>query len=170
MELRSAKVSDCEMVYRILHENAVWLETRKIVQWPIPWLESKREEIFKSVKYGEFFIAYKQNAVVAVVEIKTEPESMWGFDGGASLYIHKLALSAGHRGKGIGREVIRKIVSRAKKDGFQYIRLDCVANNKKLCEYYCASGFRFKGVANNGEVDVALYELPALECVPQRPC
>lgn len=161
MELRPAKVSDFEAVYRILHENAVWLETRKVVQWPIPWLESKREEIFESIKYGEFFIAYEQNTVAAVVEIKTEPESVWGFDDCAALYIHKLALSADHRGKGAGREVIREIVSRAKKEGFQFIRLDCVANNKKLREYYCASGFRFKGVANNGEIDVALYERSA---------
>ena len=37
-------------------------------------------------------------------------------------------------------------INKAKEDNKEYLRLDCVAHNKKLNEYYQELGFKYSGV------------------------
>ncbi|MGI1679849.1 MAG: GNAT family N-acetyltransferase [Cellvibrionaceae bacterium] len=160
MELKLKQVSKDEesVVFNVLKENAVWLLSLGIEQWPLEWLESIRREINLSIKSGNYFFALLDNEVVGVVEVLAEPESIWKYDISPSIYIHKLAIKRKFCGLNIGSQIISKLWSISKEKDKEFIRLDCVATNLKLRSYYEKNGFTFVGIANNGLVDLALYE------------
>ena len=87
-------------------------------------------------------------------------EALWGFDTQPALYLHKLAIRHDLSTKGLGAELLRFGLNQAQSENLDYVRLDCVASNRALRDYYERHGFRLARVENNGEVDLALYQLP----------
>ena len=163
MKLKKARIEDFELIFEILHENAKWLEQRAIVQWPLDWLESKRDEIKSSIEQGSFYNvegeAAAHNEVAAIVELKSSPEDIWKSDDAKVLYIHKLAIRRKYENQGLGRQVLRLIKERAIKSNMKYLRLDCVAHNLALRQYYEANGFKLTTEVDTPDVALALYEL-----------
>lgn len=159
MEILRARIEDFEPIFGLLLANATWLHERGIEQWPVDWMEGQREEIRIAVEIGRFFVALHEGHAVAVVELRDEPEALWSYDRVNSLYIHKLAVDRRFSGKGIGRQLLNRIQLLAQERGYTYMRLDCVANNSWLKNYYCASGFTPVGTAHNGLVELALFQL-----------
>lgn len=163
MKLKPAKSEDFELIFEILHENAKWLEARNIVQWPLDWLDSKRDEINISVEQGNFYTleieAETHNEVAAIVELKSSPEDIWKSDDAKVLYIHKLAIRRKYENQGVGRQVLGLIKERAIKSNMKYIRLDCVAHNLALRQYYEGNDFKLVAEVTMPEVVFALYEL-----------
>lgn len=158
MNLRLVTPEEFETVYDILHENALWLSLKNIIQWPLDWLEAKRQEIQEAIEFGMYYAVDINNEIAAIVEIKPTPEDIWGNDKALALYIHKLAIRRKFSNKSLGRKIINLIESKAVQDGVKYLRLDCVAHNNKLRKYYEASGFTLKTEVNSGEISLALYE------------
>jgi len=75
-----------------------------------------------------------------------------------ALYVHKLAIRREFSGQSLGRKIIGLIEEKAIQQGIKYLRLDCVAHNLKLREYYESCLFQFKGEINLGEINLALFE------------
>ncbi len=156
--LSKALPSESEAVFLVLMESALWLESRNISQWPVDWLETKKGEIFNSIDQGNFYILRADVSIEAVVEIKSQPEQLWGNDNTPSFYIHKLAKRRNTEIKGVG-EIVLSLISKIKsKLEVSKIRLDCVSSNHKLKEYYLSKGFEFCGNVSNGEVELSLYQ------------
>ncbi len=158
MNLRQASTSEFDIVYDILHENALWLLSKSIFQWPLDWLESIRSEIKASIDSGLFYVAEIDNKLAAVVEIRSAPEKIWQSNEAEALYIHKLAISRKYADSGLGRNILTLVKSQAIQQNIDYLRLDCVAHNNKLREYYESCEFKLKGIVEAGEVNLALYE------------
>lgn len=158
MNLRLATPAEFETVYNILHENALWLSLKNIIQWPLDWLQSKRQEIQESIEFGTYHAIDIDNEIAAIVEIKSVPEKIWANDNIRALYIHKLAIRRKYADKNLGRKIINLIEVRAIQHGIQYLRLDCVAHNDRLRKYYESCGFIFKTEVNSGNISLALYE------------
>ena len=59
----------------------------------------------------------------------------------------------------LGLGILDQVKVRALKQGVTLIRLDCVAHNLKLRNYYESYGFTCVQERNNGVVELALYEL-----------
>ena len=160
MDINLRKVSNTEfdVVYGILHENATWLLSKGIIQWPLDWLESIRPEIKASINTELFYAVEINNEVAAVCEIKTAAEALWDNSKTAALYIHKLAIRRKYSDGGLGRNILDLIKSKARLKNIKYLRLDCVAHNDKLRAYYESCGFSLKGIVDTDEVNLALYE------------
>lgn len=158
MNLTQCRNTDFNTVFDILHENALWLESHDIFQWPLDWLEAKRDEIRASVEQGLFYSVKINGDIAAVVEITSVADEFWKNEQSAALYVHKLALRREFSGQGLGRKIIALIEERAQQLGIEYLRLDCVAHNLKLRDYYESCLFQFKGEINLGEINLALYE------------
>jgi len=75
-----------------------------------------------------------------------------------AIYIHKLAIRREYANINLGREIINLIELRAIQQGVKSLRLDCVAHNNKLRQYYESCGFIFKTEVNSAEIVLALYE------------
>jgi GNAT superfamily N-acetyltransferase len=158
INLRRVKDTEFDVVYGILHENATWLLSKGIFQWPLDWLESIRPEIRASIHAELFYAIEIENTVVAVLEIRTAPELLWGNNQDEAHYIHKLAIRRKYSDGGLGRKILDIIKSKAQQKNIKFLRLDCVAHNDKLREYYESCGFNLKGIVDAGEVNLALYE------------
>jgi len=158
VNLRLVTPAEFETVYDILHENALWLSQKNIIQWPLDWLQSKRQEIQESIEFCTYYAIDIDGEIAAVVEIKSVPENIWANDNLLAIYIHKLAIRREYADKNLGREIIKLIELRAIQQGIKYLRLDCVARNNKLRQYYESCGFIFKTEVNTGEIVLALYE------------
>mgnify|MGYP005990196363 CR=1 FL=1 len=158
MNLRQVSSFEFELVFGILHENAIWLLSKGIFQWPLDWLESIRSEIEASIDSGLFYAAEIDGELIAVVEIRSAPEKVWKNDEAKALYIHKLAIRRKYADSGIGKNVLTQIKYKAIQKNISYLRLDCVAHNNRLREYYESCEFELKDIVEAGEVNLALYE------------
>jgi GNAT superfamily N-acetyltransferase len=158
VNLRIVTPKEFETVYDILYENALWLSQKNIIQWPLDWLENKRQEIQETIEFGTYYAVDIENEIAAIVQIKSTSEDIWGNDKTLALYIHKLAIRRKFSNKNLGSKIINLIESKAAQDGVKYLRLDCVAHNVKLRQYYEASGFTLKNEVDSGDVFLALYE------------
>lgn len=158
MKLKQVSLIEFESIFDILHENALWLASRDIFQWPLDWLEGKRDEIQSSVEQGLFYSVAIGADIAAVVEITPIADELWKNDESAALYVHKLAIRRKYSGQSVGRKIIALIEEKAIQQGINYLRLDCVAHNLKLREYYESCLFQFKGEVNLGEINLALFE------------
>ena len=156
--LSKALACECEEIYSVLMENALWLESLNILQWPVDWLESKKVEIYNSIVEGNFYVLKVGGSIEAVVEVKSEPEKIWGYDNTPSIYIHKLAKRRNTENKYIGEIVLFLISKMSSKFEVSAIRLDCISSNHKLRKYYLSKGFEFCGNVSNGEVELSLYQ------------
>lgn len=158
INLRQVRNTEFEAVYGILYENAIWLLSKDIIQWPLDWLESIRPEIKASIKAELFYAVEVDNDLAAVLEIRSAPEELWGNNQDEAHYIHKLAIQRKHSDSGLGRKILDLIKLKAQQKNIKFLRLDCVAHNDKLREYYESCGFNLKGIVDAGEIDLALYE------------
>ena len=58
-------------------------------------------------------------------------------------YVHKLAVRRAHAGRGFGLQLLRWAEEQASIAGKQYLRLNCLASDRVLCDYYYEkAGFR----------------------------
>ena len=67
--LRLATPAEFKIVYDILHENVVELSLKNIIQCPLDWLHSKRQEIQEFIEFGHYHAIYIDNEIAAIVEI-----------------------------------------------------------------------------------------------------
>ena len=159
MEFRKVRAEEATAVQQILLENGRWMLSQGIDQWPIEWLDSIADEISASVTDGNFWCFESGDEIVAVVEMHPGPEQLWGLDAELSLYVHKLAIRRAHASRSLSSKLLRCVIGRAREEQRRCVRLDCVASNKRLRSYYADQGFRFVRTENNGEVELALYQL-----------
>ena len=159
MDLRKVRAEEATSVQQILVENGQWMLSKGIDQWPIEWLESIADDISTSVSEGRFWCFDSDDEIVAVVEVRHDPEQLWGLDTEPSSYVHKLAINRSHHSSSLGSKLLGAVIERARLQKRRYVRLDCVASNERLRSYYENQGFRFVRIATNGEIDLALYEL-----------
>lgn len=163
MNLQQATTEQSNTVFAIIKENAQWLENKGIVQWPLTWINSIKDEILQSVERGLFYVIEAHNQITAVIELRTEPEAIWDYDQASSLYIHKLAINRLNAPKGTGRDVIELIKQQALAQKIPLIRLDCVAHNKKLRQFYQLCGFTFIKEVITEDITFALYEFKVVK-------
>jgi len=86
VNLRLVTPAEFETVYDILHENVLWLSQKNIIQWPLDWLQSKRQEIQESIEFGTYYAIDIDDVIAAVVELKSVPENIWANDNLLAIY------------------------------------------------------------------------------------
>lgn len=158
-ELYQALPEQSDKIFGIIEENAQWLLAKGIIQWPLDWLADERDAIYQSVLDGNYYCSKIDQDIAAVVELKTGPEVLWDNDLSDALYLHKLAICRQYSGCNMGLEILDQVKMRAMEQNITSIRLDCVAHNTKLRNYYESYGFKLINKKSNGVIDVALYEL-----------
>lgn len=158
MILIQATQTEYDEIFDILYENARWLESKGIFQWPVDWLNSNQDEIRSSVNSGLYFKVEIANHIAGVVELTQRPDEIWQGDESPALYIHKLAIRRQCSNQNLGREILDLITKLACSQDLQYLRLDCVAHNTKLRQYYESYGFKFIKEISAGVVNLALLQ------------
>lgn len=155
-EVREARPADLDTVVSMLEEAARWMARRGIEGWTPDGFS--RERIAVLIRNSEMYLAVLDGRPAGTFALQWSDRETWGDVPDDAGYVHGLAIRREFAGEGLGREMLRRaeqMVSRAERG---YLRLDCVADNEALNEYYRRAGFAYRGSSVVRGLAVALYE------------
>ena len=155
-EVREARPADLDTVVSMLEVAARWMARRGIEGWTPDGFS--RERIAVLIRNGEMYLAVLDGRPAGTFALQWSDRETWGDVPDDAGYVHGLAIRREFAGEGLGREMLRRaeqVVSRLERE---YLRLDCVANNEALNEYYRRAGFAYRGSSVVRGLAVALYE------------
>jgi ribosomal protein S18 acetylase RimI-like enzyme len=138
-----AKPEALSQIAALREEARAWLADHGIEQWKIPYPPSL---IVQAIERGEAYLAYLGKELVGTIRLQWSDEMLWGKTEDNAGYVHNLVVSRKFAGQGIGREILKWAEETAAKAGKRFLRLDCAADNEKLCRYYQQAGFTPRGV------------------------
>ena len=148
LEIRLANDMEVNRITQLLKDAAAWLKSEEINQWSYLLSGGEDDEIEQAILNRVTYVAEYNNKLVGTFTISSVQSEwdndLWGDVEGKSLYLHRLAVNMEYRGQGLGNQMIRWI----EKEFFgtdTYLRLDCVANNPKLNQFYVDNEFTFVG-------------------------
>jgi protein-tyrosine phosphatase len=112
-----------------------------IDQWspgevPVAWLE-------RQVAQGQVFVLRRGGELGGTVTVSFEDPLVWGADAGPAGYLHNLIVDRRLEGRGVGRRLLHWAEDCVAAAGLSVVRLDCVAANRRLRDYYESAGFRW---------------------------
>lgn len=162
--VRLAAEKDSAIILQLLRHVAVWLEEKGFSQWEHLRSGDENEELRQDIAAGKTYIVENTSGnAVATFNLSQEQNSwdkaMWGERHDNACYLHRLAVNRDHQNKQIGRKLLRWIDNHIViHDG--YLRLDCVAANQRLNDFYQRAGFSFIGYTDVGNDRFSKYEKP----------
>jgi len=133
----AARVSDAPILVEMRDRIARWMASRGIEQWDPG--EVGVEQLTAQIVAGELFVVRSDDRLLAAVRVVWDDRLVWGDDPEAAGYIHGLMVD--ERGTGLGSRVLDWAERRIFGQGCTVVRLDCVASNHRLRQYYRERGY-----------------------------
>jgi prepilin-type processing-associated H-X9-DG protein len=84
---------------------------------------------------------FHSDDIIAFFDFSLEPSEWWSGRAGVAGYISGIVVARASRGRGVGTFIPDYAEEKARDGGANYLRLDCHAENRWLCEYYRTKGF-----------------------------
>lgn len=144
MEVELARLSDATALVSLRDDIARWLTARDIAQWnpgefSVDWLRSWIHD-------GCVHVAREPGGIVAAVAVVWDDAEIWGPDPTASAgYVHLLMVDRHRAGRGLGDVMLARAEDRITRAGRRLARLDAVATNEVLLDWYRHRGYREVG-------------------------
>jgi hypothetical protein len=166
IEVFQAREEDTAAVLQLLVNTAEWLKSKGSTQWSGLLQGEDSHRTPEAIKRGEVYIFVQDDTLMGMVMLMQQAspwdKELWGEEGHEnSVYLHRLNINRAAAGKNLGEEIVRWASSGIHFPGKDRIRLDCIANNPKLNDFYKNScGYAFKGTAVNPIGEFNLYEKP----------
>ena len=154
--MRQARLTDLDTVVSMLEEAARWMIQREIEGWTPDGFS--RERIAVLIESGEIYLAVLDGWLAGTFTLQWADRETWGDVLDDAGYVHGLAIRREFAGKGLGREMLRRAEQMVSRSEREYLRLDCVADNMPLNEYYRRAGFAHRGRSVVRGLAVSLYE------------
>ena len=157
--IEQAQPSDLDTVLEILEEAAGWLISRGIDQWqPGLFRKVRRQSIADQVSRGEVYLAKRDGQVVGTLTLQWADKMFWGNVPDDAGYLHRLAIRRVYAGMELGRQLLQWAEGKVASAGRDYLRLDCMAENQALRQYYEQAGFTYRGEVRGEGWRASLYE------------
>ncbi len=143
-EVKVATIDDCNTIMKLIDDAAIWMVDKGITcQWTPGHAYDDRPYFEEMIATNLFYIVEIDKKAVGTFLIRWTDEEIWGEDDGKAGYIHHLAIHRDYGSMGLGNDIINWSQQLMIKNNKKYIRLDCVAKNKKLNQYYLDRQFKF---------------------------
>jgi len=158
--IRQATVEDTGALVDRLTEAASWVEQ---LDGTTMWVEGELDEqlVRSEAGAGQFVVAEQEGRVIGALRFQLEDSLFWpDIDGRDSAFVHRLAVSREHAGRGVSAALLQWAADRARRLGKRYLRLDCDADRLRLRALYERFGFRLHSFRQVGAYYVSRYELP----------
>lgn len=135
-----AEPSELNEVLEILEEASRWLTARGFEsQWkPSPALH---QLIRDSIDQGDVYMIKDAQGTIGTITLQWTDMKYWGDMSPDAGYIHKFAIKRSRSGQRLGIRTLQWAEAKTKKEGKKFLRLDCLANNRIIREYYEKYGF-----------------------------
>lgn len=160
-----AEPEDTTEIMRLLVNTAEWLMRKGSNQWNALLRGEDSHNTPEAINNGDVYIFKQENHVAGMVILLKEPNAwdnqIWAERAGDNnaIYLHRLAISRKFAGKNVGRHIMEWVHSEAPSLlSKRVIRLDCLANNKVLNDFYKDLGYEYIGSATNSHGEFSKYE------------
>lgn len=157
MYIKKAKSLDKQLAVELMVETATWLNQKGSSQWEDVLNGNDRHGLGDAVEKGNvyFYYDHKDNLVGMFAAWSTPSEwdqLLWNTANktNKAVYIHRLIIRPNYRGYDYGKTILEDIKSYFKKE-FDELRLDCLASNIYLNNFYQKNGFQQIEIAKNNE-------------------
>lgn len=158
IEIVRATREDAGLASSLMLDTASWLRDRGQELW-FPE-ELAPERLHGALDAGELHLVKVWGKPVGTVIFQLHDRLFWpDMPEGDAAYIHKLTLTEGTSGRGLGREVIAWARERARGLGLTYLRLDTESARERLCAYYESAGFARHSQRQVGRHYVVRFEM-----------
>ncbi|MEK5441046.1 GNAT family N-acetyltransferase [Fredinandcohnia sp. FSL W7-1320] len=146
--IKIATNEDSNIIIKMLKQIALWMKDNEIHQWGFLLDGGDDEEIEQAISNQETYIVLKDNEIVATFTLLSKQSEwdrhIWGEDNSfKSLYLHRLAIIPTYMKKDMGKSILTWIQNNLSDQ--EYLRLDCVADNLKLNNFYKNNKFELVG-------------------------
>ncbi|MBO0889245.1 GNAT family N-acetyltransferase [Candidatus Bathyarchaeota archaeon] len=157
LRISKADPSSLDTVLAILDEATVRLLKNGM---PTAWEAGKfsRQAFLDQIEKGEVHIAFVGSEAAGTFILQWSDLLWWGERPDEAGYIHKFAIKPSFAGKGLGVEMVKWAEATAKKAGKKFLRLNCMADDRKIRDYYERLGFIHKGDVMGPKCLGSLYE------------
>jgi RimJ/RimL family protein N-acetyltransferase len=138
-----AQNNQLPIILELLKNAAENLAQKNIPQWQF-WLnppEDKINWITQGIENQEFNFVVKENDLVGMYRLQNQDELYWGLQSEKAAYLHSLVIKPEFSGGGLGKKILQSIENQLINQNIHLLRLDCVAHNPALCQYYESQGF-----------------------------
>jgi ribosomal protein S18 acetylase RimI-like enzyme len=156
VQVELAGKDDVDAIAAILNGAGDWLLSRGINQWPPGCFI--RQNIAEAAERRKALVVKLHGTVIATFALAWEPTPMWGPQPADAGYIRTLAIARVYAGHQIGLSILRWAEREVAVEGRRFLRLDCMADNPGLRDYYSRAGFTFRGEVRMNEWCAALFE------------
>jgi len=148
LTIKIAQKDESSKVIEMLKQIALWMKGQDINQWGFLLEGGDDEEIEEAIANQYTYIVLKDHDIVATFTLLPNQSEwdrhIWGEDiTSNALYLHRLAVIPAYMNIGLGRSILDWI--QHKESEKEYIRLDCVAGNEKLNDFYKKNEFELVG-------------------------
>lgn len=170
MEIRKVRITESEKAMEILKETAQWLKDIGSNQWSDVLNGSDKHGLVDAVKRGEVFFYYNNQQLVGMFTAWTKAsawdEQLWCNQTKMNevYYIHRIIIRPLYRRKGYGEKLLTDIKAYFKHKA-TCLRLDCLASNQKLIDFYKKNDFKNVSTVKNSQG--VLFELFCFEIEKQ---
>lgn len=162
-EFHPADEEALDEVLALFKETALKIQAKNVDHWQY-WIHPPIEKIAwvkEGLSRGEYyFIRDLHEKTIGMVRIMEKDEYYWGLRDDQAFYVHSLVIKEAYNGRGLGALVLQKIAVKARAKDCEFLRLDAVATNVKLCRFYESLGFVKVGVKKVPLSSNNLYQLP----------
>ncbi|WP_170923061.1 hypothetical protein A5821_003192 [Enterococcus sp. 7F3_DIV0205] len=147
MKLEQAKITDAKTAIGLLKESAQWLKETGSDQWSDVLQGEDKHDLADAVGKGEVYFFYNSKnelvGMAAAWKVPTEWDKMlwqeFGFDQTAC-YLHRVIIRPLYRRNAYGKELLNALKQRFSGEVSE-LRLDCLASNQKLVQFYRSNEF-----------------------------
>lgn len=156
--IRPARTDEAPVVLNLWQMSARWLNARGIYQWRPEHFYIEKVIRFMSDGSAVYLAELDSKYVGTYVITWADPYIWQELDSLEAGYIHKFAVNRDYQGRGIGSVLLQSAEQQIRQQGRALIRLDCMADNTRLNQYYQEHGYQFVRRLNGDGWGANLYE------------
>ncbi|EOL49426.1 GNAT family N-acetyltransferase [Enterococcus caccae] len=157
MKLKQVMVEETKTAMFLLQESAEWLKATGSDQWSEVLQGKDKHRLADAVARGEVFFFYNNENQLAGMAAAWKTPTEWdrllwkNFDFSQEVrYLHRVIIRPIYRGKSYGTQLISALKLKFSGNVVE-LRLDCLANNQKLIQFYEENGFTNIGSSNDSK-------------------
>lgn len=141
-----AQSEDVVRYIDLLEEVADWLGQRGINQWRPGSFRLSADYYAESIRQGEVQLAFCGEALVGTLRLLLRESIVWPeIAEDDAVYVYNLAVRRKWANQQLGNRLLEWACHRALALGRRCVRLDCIAENAFLRNYYTQAGFMDRG-------------------------
>ncbi len=154
LHLVRARPSELSQYIDLLEAIAEWLVARGIRQYDPGTFRASRSYFAESIERAEVHWVCINDARVGSVRLLDEDSLVWpDVRKDEAIYAYNLVVDRNWGNRGMGRRILETVERETRARLRAFLRLDCVAGNQFLRQYYAAAGFQARS-----EIDVCYPE------------